>query len=234
MPAIRKDLNCAICKFKSSSIRTFNAHLRTNHLEETGSKPKSNFDKNSNGRICFKNLTIRLDGMKCHSCPFIATNDQLVSDHIRDEHQEEATSTPKKTPRRYKQNDKASKNTTNNCLACKKTFKNKRQLKFHTKSIHQVKPRKIFNFRVPGYMKCGFKKSDQKTNENNNLIVDNANYKCFICQDKFLSSKILTEHVKNVHVVVRPKPVSKLCMLKFVKFALNAGSKLNCARKLFK
>ena len=101
MPAIRKDLNCANCKFKSSSIRTFNAHLRTNHLEETGSKPKSNFDKNSNGRICFKNLTIRLDGMKCHSCPFIATNDQLVSDHIRDEHQEEATSTPKKTPRRY-------------------------------------------------------------------------------------------------------------------------------------
>lgn len=65
------------------------------------------------------------------------------------------------------------------------------------------------------------------------LVINSAEYKCHICDDRFNTPVILSGHIRNVHEVFRHKPVSRICKMKFAKFVLNMGIKLSCAKKLF-
>jgi hypothetical protein len=189
----------------------------------------------------------------------------LVLDHMFKQHREKVKRTPQ-TP-------------ANSCGQCDRSFMNGRQLKFHVKSAHQTTAKKIFQIRIPDYLKVAGRLSGKDVNKAaqkpqskrpNKPAVKAANmpsvkaanmpsvkaadipaveepksvkknpinrcdYKCCICGDMFETSDVLSGHIQNVHEVIRQKPMSRICKLKFVRFALNAaGSKMSCARKLFK
>ena len=173
-----------------------------------------------------KGLAIRIDGFRCkfNSCSFLATNNRLIADHAKEQHPKKRASKAKKP---------AQVVPANGCGDCPRVFHNSRQLKFHVKSSHSGKVKKAFNFRIPGYMKvtCAAKPTKSSAVVTDPAAI--AEYKCSICGDKFGTPLMLTGHIKNVHELLRPKPMSRICQQKFVKFALNAGAKLSCAKKLF-
>ena len=173
-----------------------------------------------------KGLAIRIDGFRCkfNSCSFLATNNRLIADHAKEQHPKKRASKAKKP---------AQVVPANGCGDCPKVFHNSRQLKFHVKSSHSGKVKKAFNFRIPGYMKvtCAAKPTKSSAEVTDPAAI--AEYKCSICYDKFATSVMLSGHIRHVHEVLRPKPVSRVCKMKFLRFALNMGTKPSCAKKLF-
>ena len=173
-----------------------------------------------------KGLSIRIDGIRCkfNSCSFLATNNRLIADHAKEQHTKKRASKAKKP---------AQVVPANGCCDCPRVFHNSRQLKFHVKSSHSGKVKKAFNFRIPGYMKVTCAAKPTKSSAEVTDPAPIAEYKCSICHDKFATYVMLSGHIRHVHEVLRPKPVSRVCKMKFLRFALNMGTKPSCAKKLF-
>lgn len=174
-----------------------------------------------------KGLSIRIDGFRCKvkSCAFVATDNRLIMDHTKEKHAK---------VRRNKSKAKKAQSILppNSCVHCKAMFQNSRQLKFHIKGTHSGKVKKAFSFRVPGYMKVACPTKMIKSEETSSPAFS-IDYKCSICDDKFATPMMLSGHVKNVHELVRPKPLSRISMISSSKPASRSGQKLSCAKKLF-
>ena len=181
--------------------------------------------KTRTGDAVAKHLSVRMDGVRCKftSCSFVATDNNLICDHTEEKHLKVRAKKAKKSDSRP----------TNSCVDCEMAFDNRRQLKFHFKSSHSGKTKKAFNFRIPGYMKVACAPKPSKSTEEASNLGVNLEYKCSICHDKFATYVMLSGHIRHVHEVLRPKPVSRVCKMKFLRFALNMGTKPSCAKKLF-
>ena len=114
------------------------------------------------------------------------------------------------------------------CSQFQKNFKTRKIVKFHKKTSHQRKSKKVFEMKTPICFNNN-NNEDNNDNENNSKI---GQYKCSICEDKFESPIFLEEHTKNVHRV-HVKSNRKVKISKIIKDAINAGIKMACARKLF-
>ena len=186
-------------KLKSKSIlKKKNLIVKKNNSVSDKVKRKiaKKHSKNSNDTDNSE-MPVRING-ECNYCSFVATDAKLVANHIREDHDASAS-----------------------CKDCQKSFKNPRQLKFHTKSIHQVKNKEIFNYRVPSYLKPWVAKANP---EERPLV-----FTCVTCHDKFGSSVILAQHNRQVHHVAKPY---NFCKQGFVKS--DNSFKPICAKKLFR
>ena len=139
------------------------------------------------------NAKIQISGFNCRFCNYLATDKNLIKDHIEEKHQSKTAKkvkdclkiqTQRKTGNKREENYRDSLHKMENhfCGQCQKAFMNERSLKFHIKSSHTSK--KIFRMKTPSH-----------------LVTPGGLFQCYICDVKMSTKFSLERHIRLLHQV---------------------------------
>lgn len=155
---------------------------------------------------------VRIDGVRCKSCPHIASSPVLLQVHVDRDHGGGIFLQSESLGRNLRErniniinvNDKTrnqpkEKNSKHFCLQCKEYFANERCFKIHNKSKHEVVNRSNNRRRYPVVKTVRHLK--YFGHHNGNCIK----YKCSICRKMLVSKSSLQKHTKSVHEMMRRK-----------------------------
>ncbi len=150
---------------------------------------------------------VRIDGVRCKSCPHIASDPVLLQVHIDRDHGGGIFLQPESLGRNLREvninertrNQPKENSSKHFCLQCKEYFANERCLQIHNKSKHEVVNRSNNRRRYPVVKTVRHLK--YFGHHNGNCIK----YKCSICRKMLVSKSSLQKHTKSVHERMRRK-----------------------------
>ena len=156
---------------------------------------------------------VRIDGVRCQSCPHIASSHVLLQVHVDREHGGGVLSSGsirkslrERNINKILINEKAKyqpreeeKKRKHFCLHCKENFATDRCLQMHNKSKHEVVNRS--NIRRRYHVVKTVKHLKYFGHHNGNCIK----YQCSICRKMLVSKNSLQKHTKSVHEKMRRK-----------------------------